>query len=85
LIERKTSMGLTQKELTDAANGKSTHRVEALINQAIESSGSNKWSNVDKNQLRSDVIQGLYAGVGESKDEIHQNQNYIDPIRAKQL
>jgi len=30
-MERKTSMGLTQKELIDAANGKSTTRVENLI------------------------------------------------------
>lgn len=75
-FERKTSTGLTQQELVDAANGKSTPRVEALINQAIETLGSSKWGNVDKNQLRNDVIQGLYAGMGETRTESRQNANF---------
>jgi len=36
----------------------------------MTASASNKWDNVDKGQLRSDVIQGLYAGVGDTKDEM---------------
>jgi len=43
----------------------------------MEALPSNKWGNVDKNQQRSDIIQGLYAGIGDTKNEIQHNGNFI--------
>lgn len=87
LIERVSKYGLSQEDVDKVMQGKGAPELEALIQNAIKSSPVANWSNYKDIEplVRTSAIQGLYAGIGDTKEDIQRNQNFLDPMQRYQM